>query len=291
MPNESYVWTPPGVTSTQAKEFLAIRSGLPRYIRPEIAGWIKQSANPNNLAPLNDLLRFQTVCRTNLGFVPGEYILWSTFIELMIKHWDEKILTNYIHFVLSEINVYRVEPPAIQGRAQSLEEILVNGGSSWAVGWVQGRYGLLERIPAGVVDAVEGVVTAAGHASGLLRQAWDMAFGATKNPSHAYFDAVKAVEVLSCPLFSPNDREPTLGKDINVLRNKPESFSFVMTGSKRSTPVEKLLSMMELLWHSQTDRHGRGDYQDVSEAEAQAAVLLASTLVGWFSQEYVQRVS
>lgn len=31
------------------------------------------------------------------------------------------------------------------------------------------------------------------------------------------------------------DKEPTLGKDINVLRNKPEAFEFVMEGSRFTT--------------------------------------------------------
>lgn len=285
-----YVWTPPGASENDLGSFLTLRTGIPDYLRHPVIDWLKGGCHSSDPGPLEQLLRFQAVSKTNLGFQSGMFFTWKSLIELM-DVWPEQTLTNYVHFVLSQRNVYRSTPPNLDSVATELESVLAVGGSSWAVGWVQGRFGLVERVPAGVADAVQSVISAAGRASSLLQQSWEMAFGANRNPSHAYFDAVKSVEVLSCPLFSPNDQEPTLGKDINVVRNKPEAFSFAMTGSKHGTPTEKLLAMMQLLWHSQTDRHGSSDYQDVSEAEAQAAVLLASTLVGWLSQGLVQRAA
>lgn len=73
----------------------------------------------------------------------------------------------------------------------------------------------------------------------------------------------------------------SLGKDINVLATKPEAWTFALSGDQS---VERLLGAFRLLWHSQTDRHGREDYEDVGVDEAQAAVLLATAIVGWLSQ-------
>ncbi len=140
------------------------------------------------------------------------------------------------------------------------------------------------------MDVVQDTLSSADKASELLRSAWESAFGVNPKPSHAYYDAVRSVEVLSCPLISPNDGNATLGKDINVLRSGANKWQFAMSGSRTSSPVEHVISMMQLLWHSQTDRHGRADYEDVSLAESQAAVLLASTLVGWLSKGMLTRI-
>jgi hypothetical protein len=48
---------------------------------------------------------------------------------------------------------------------------------------------------------------------------------------------------------------------------------------------------MKLLWHSHSDRHGHGDYVGVTAEESQAAVLLASTLVGWFAKGLVTKAA
>ena len=50
---------------------------------------------------------------------------------------------------------------------------------------------------------------------------------------------------------------------------------------------------MELLWKGQIDRHGTDDAStplSVSQAEAEAAVHLAVTLVQWFTSGAVSRI-
>lgn len=285
---DTYVWTPPGATPEAIEKFLSLRPGIPDYMRESVIDWFRRGKYNHETADIGFLLRYQTVAKQDIGMRAGAHVKHGELSQFL-RTLDQETFASLIHFLLSEIHLpngrYR------DARAEALQKILAEGGSSWMVGTVQGRLGLVERIPSAVAATVENVISSADKASGLLQKAWELAFGANKSPSHAYFDAVRAVEVLSCPLFSPKDKEPTLGKDINVLRNKPTGFEFVMSGSKQATATEHLLSMMQLLWHSQSDRHGSDDYQDVSVEEAQAAVLLASTLIGWFSKGMIRRVS
>lgn len=280
-----YVWTPLGASPDELTEFLTLRPGIPRYMRESVISWITDHEVERGYADTAFILRFQTAAKIDLSITRG--LMSGADLGTFLRRMVSNNFANLVHFILSDYSVtFDGKTPK---RVRLLEESLSSGGSSYTVGVIQGRFGLMDRVPAAVADTVEEVISSAGKASSLLSSAWEKAFGMNKNPSHAYSDAVKAVEVLSCPLFSPNDRLATLGKDINVLRNGEANFQFVMPGSQHTTAVQHVVSMMQLLWHSQTDRHGEENYASVSEEEAQAAVLLASTLVGWFSKGMVSK--
>ncbi|MGP5220415.1 hypothetical protein [Arthrobacter rhombi] len=281
-----YVWTPLGASSDELTEFLSLRPGIPGYMRESVLGWIRNGKSGREMTGSEFLVQFQTASKTNLGISAGMRISHDEMSKFL-RSLSGDIFSNLVHFILSELVVNQHGDSG--RRAERLEAILSTGGSSYAVGMVQGRYGLVERMPTAVVDTVESVISSASKASSLLSKAWELAFGMNKSPSHAYIDAIKAVEVFSGPLFSPNDSHATLGKDINVLRTGEANFEFVMIKSGNSTSLQHVLSMMQLLWHSQTDRHGDANYESVSAEEAQSAVLLASTLVGWFSKGMVSR--
>lgn len=282
-----YVWTPLGASSDELTEFLTLRPGIPTYMREPIIQWVIGGAaktSGGHFYTTGFLLRFQTVSKTNLS-IEGTAINGSN-LQALLRAFPDHTLANLVHFVLSEVSVPLHGQNTV--RTSSVEDILSSGGSSYTVGLIQGRFGLMDRVPAAVADTVEDVISSAGKASSLLSSAWEQAFGMNKNPSHSYYDAVRAVEVLSVPIFSPNDKLGTLGKDINVLRNDQSGkFTFVMHGGS----TEHVLAMMKLLWHSHTDRHGHADYAGVTAEEAQAAVLLASTLIGWFAKGMVTKAA
>lgn len=235
---------------------------------------------------MSSFVRFQTASHIDLGIHSPSARYPHDVLETLIQFPDD-VLIYYIDFVLSHTRVWNTGAPI---RFHELQEILRRSGSNWMVSERQGRYGLVERVPAGVAQAAQHVMSPRDLASSKLREAWDQAYGATPSPSAAYHDAVKAVEILTAPLISPKNNISTLGTDIRDLRNGKHKWEFVMAGSKHATSVEHLVSVMELLWHSQSDRHGHEDYKDVTSEEAKAAVLLASTLVGWFSQDALRRV-
>lgn len=64
-----------------------------------------------------------------------------------------------------------------------------------------------------------------------------------------------------------------------------------MEREPESTPSRQVLvDIMEMLWHSQHDRHGGQTNApgDVSQEEAAVAASLAVTLVHWFEAELVK---
>lgn len=278
---------PPGLGPEEAEAFLSIKRGIPVAARDEISAWLVDNKYNHESVSWEFMTAFQTASGLDLR-VGHQKLLSAGEARKYFRGLDETTLTYLLDYVISDFHVKEPQYRA-PSRVSSLQKILDASGSSWTLGERQsGRYGLLERIPGAVVHVVDQVLLPADRASALLRRAWDGAYGVSTTPSHAYYDAVKAVEVLANPLISPRDRDATLGKDINVLRGQAAKWKFAMAGSKQASAVEHVISMMQLLWHSHSDRHGAEDYADVTLAEAQAAVLLASTLVGWLAQGALQ---
>ncbi|MCT1438623.1 hypothetical protein [Brachybacterium paraconglomeratum] len=236
---------------------------------------------------ISEYLAFQTSMRRNLGLNPIERAPISQ-IRKWISELSSETLEALVDYRLSNSLPYPTYDPEPRGNVAELGTILQSGGSSWTVGNRGGRWGLVEAIPSAVINIAQSLMAPDQKASALLSEAWSYAFGIDKEPSFAYYSAVRAVEVYSCPLISPNDVAATLGKDINVLRNKPTDWKFVLDGEES---VERLTSMLRMLWHSQSDRHGSADYRGVDIEQAKAAVLLATTLVGWLSQGHLKRAS
>lgn len=283
---EDFAWTPPGLSDEEASSFLELREGIPKNARAEVIRWLIRDKYDHETVDSHEYLQFQTALRQSLGLDPVKLLRVST-----VRNWlaalDDATLTALVDFRLSTSSPRPSFDPQPRNQVARIKEILASSGSSWTVGDRSGRWGLVEALPEAVFDVARAVVSQSGQASGLLSSAWTNAFGVHKRPSHAYFDAVRAVEVLSCPLISPRDRAATLGKDINVISNRPDAWVFALAGKH---PVESFLETLRLLWHSQTDRHGHQDYEDVGIDEAQAAVLLATTVVGWLSQGLLKRV-
>ncbi len=281
------MWTPPGASATELEAFLALRKGLPSHANESIHRWLVENRSENEYMKWSFMLEFQQAARVDLGVRAADLARVSDVLQVFRK-LSETHRTWLVDFELSKMSVSR-PGYADPKRVQDLRKILRDSGSSWTVKGVRQRYRLVEELPGAVFDIVESTLSSADKSSELLRSAWDAAFGVNPRPSHAYYDAVRSVEVISCPLISPKDLNATLGKDINVLRNSPQKWRFAMAGSKDSSSVDSVLKMMQLLWHSQTDRHGRADYEDVTLEEAQAAVLLASTLVAWLAKGMLSR--
>lgn len=282
--SSEFIWTPPGLDEQSVREFLSLKEGIPESANASIYRWITGNKYESEMMHVPFLINFQNALREDLG-LRSETFHRVSAVKEFLHQLDQQTLAYLVDFILSDINTNL--PSA---KANSMQDILRSAGAGWAVGPRNGRFGLVKVLPSGVVETAEYVVSQNDQAGGLLQSAWDAAFGINKRPSHAYYDAVRAVEVLSTALISPNDRHATLGKDINVLRNTPAKWSFVLNGSKKEpSSVERVLSLMQLLWHSHSDRHGREDYEDVTVEQSQAAVLLASTLVGWLSQGMLKR--
>lgn len=169
-----------------------------------------------------------------------------------------------------------------------LRELLRLGGSAWTV---SKNVRSLQRRVDGTVQTTFGTTVAeAGQAgSAHLREAYANAFGMHPNPGQAYGDAIKAVEAAGAGVVIPADTKATLGKVIDAMRTNPSQWRVAIDAPGGANHI---VSMMDLLWTGQTDRHGRPQgTTPVTAQVAEAAVFLASTPVYWFSRALVERPS
>ncbi len=291
MNTDDYTWTPPGVGAEALKKFHTPAIGIPSHARARLHRWIVQEKESYELLDFGFMLDFQANYRQDLGLNPLARISVQKMLDYLSK-LEENTFAALVDFVVSKEYPGPTHNPEPSGRTAKLADVLERSGAGWRVGNRNGRWGLLETLPSEVSVIIEGTISQAGRAGDLLASARENAFSIDKRPSYAYYDAVRAVEVYSCPLISPKDKNATLGKDINVLQNKPRAWTFALAGNESGDlAIEQLIGTLRLLWHSHTDRHGREDYENVTQAQAEAAVLLAAAVVGWLSRGLLTRVS
>lgn len=277
-------WTPLGATEEELETFLTLREGLPDYMMEAVIGWIRaRKANERGYVSWGFLIDFQTASKTPLG-VPDGTRSGFTDLAAFLRKLRPQTMANLLDFILGTIPL-----KGYDGWIGPLEKVLATGGSSWAVGVRGGRNGLVARMPSSVVDVVAAVTSASDRAGVKLAQAWDKAYGPDAEPTDAYVAAIRAVEILICPLVSPKSDRATLGTVIRDLRNQGGSWSFAMKHGDGTDTSTEVVAVLQLLWKGQNDRHGSGDYADVTIEEAQAAVLLASTIVGWLAKGMLRR--
>jgi hypothetical protein len=107
-----------------------------------------------------------------------------------------------------------------------------------------------------------------------------------RNPSASYRCSVRAVEAAAGPVLTPSDPRPSLGKMNAALRDGMSKWHFTFKMESSVAPKNVLLQMMQLLWTNEYSRHVDADSAiplHVSQKEAESAVILALTLVSWFT--------
>jgi hypothetical protein len=172
----------------------------------------------------------------------------------------------------------------------TLKTYLLDAGSAYTVtGAGNGKCYLTDRVPEGVEVAA---AAAFRHANGgdRLARAWEAVFGINPDPSNGYRLAVKAVEDAAIPVVCPQDTAATLGKVIGEVNAGSWKLPHLREDSNAPTH-DVLVGMMKTLWVGQHDRHGGPSpvgEPAVTQDEAESAVMLAVTLVGWFETGKVQ---
>lgn len=167
-----------------------------------------------------------------------------------------------------------------------LDKALEEGRSVWTVG-VDGekRFELQQRQSNEMTEVMRQAMTTGGRPAEHLRRAWSKAFGREADPNGACDEAVKAIEVVAKPVVSPNNARATLGTMIADMRNKPSKWE---TTSEADDDVDRIISMMQMVWQGHY-RHGDETQPiDVSDEGAIMVVQLATVLVEWFRSGHVR---
>jgi hypothetical protein len=172
--------------------------------------------------------------------------------------------------------------------AISLEAILHQCRSKWAVREVSGVVRLSGRVAEGVQDVAENLITTAGTAGRHLRDSWEAIHALAPDPPKAYASAIKAVESAARPKVLPQNLQATLGT-IKTQMFRDGNWRLPLVASPEHATPNLPLEMTRALWEGQTGRHGEDEYKDVSYAQARAAVMLAVTLVDLYSEDIIER--
>jgi hypothetical protein len=134
-------------------------------------------------------------------------------------------------------------------------------------------------------------VLSVGSAADLLKIAWDALYALHSDAPKAYRHAIAAVEAAAHGIIQPKHSTATLGSMLGQLRSQPHQYTLAIPGPSRTGDIAPLIGMLTLLWEGQTSRHGgKAPTRMETREEAEMAVLLAVTLVHWFTTGAVRRV-
>lgn len=266
--------------------------GIPRHLSRVLREWLGDAlGNLSRDDQIEVLLRM----RLDLPKIPDHrpldqvYEICATSFKLTIIDAVLPFCDDFDQTVNRMREFTNASLPGPQGQwncAQRLRRLLGLGGSVWTVS--TDNRSLVRRVNQTVETAVaEATSDPNAAASRHLRQAYGKAFGINPEPSTSYRKSIQAVESAAWPHVTPQNAKQTLGSMIADLRQRPEKWTVVIHSD---SGVERVRSMMELLWQGQIDRHGQVNLQQVTEEAAEAAVFLAATLVQWFNSGAILRV-
>lgn len=282
------VWRPLGFAGEDAVPYDTLVDGVPSWMTQSFWNWVqvkvtltKRYSSGNSYTYVNhELVReIERVCRVACGYNGKDLHDGVAALRRAFEAQDRSL--RLADFLLSRT----------RSGDSDLDRILLESGSAWRVGVRAGRPGLVRRVPEGVQVAVDRIVATGQRAGVRLAEAWGSAFGPDPDPSRAYLLAVKAVEDAAIPVVASSDASATLGKVLSIMKAQ-EGWSLPATRQHPSaTGSAVLLGMLQMLWTGQSDRHGGRDEHSVpiTQAAAEAAVLLAVPLVQWFTSGAVSR--
>jgi hypothetical protein len=259
--------------------------GLPPWLFQSVATWLNDIVYPDASGYPNEaLLRdAEAVLHLNppLNWRDGGYSAISTVLNRMQTDGD---------FALDFLDYFISTPWTDARLAVQLDQILTRGGSSWGVHPVEspGIFQLVRREIGPVNEAIADVRPVSQRAHAHLMQAWSKLMGRNPDPSTAYREAIRAVEVVAAPVVIPDDELATLGKIIRAMQDKPDKWTVDLVEATSG----QVADMAAMIWQAQFDRHGTHDENvplNVSHEQADAAVHVAITLVRLFAGGHVRR--
>lgn len=277
-------WRHWGLDPDEITDYSALREDIPEYLEPSLWGWVRHAITTDYGYTSDtdaDLIRqFERELKVPIPW-PGTGridVVWA----IRQAYADRPLRDTWrlINYLLG----YGHAPGGV------LKTYLLESGSAYTV--LAANHGmcyLSKRVPEGVQVAADAVFQQPNGGK-RLAVAWQEAFGVNPDPTKAYSEAVKAVEDAAIPVVCPNDTSATLGSVIGQVNAGTWKLPHLREHSNATTH-DVLVGMLRTLWTGQHDRHGGPStvgVPAVTQDEAESAVLLAVTLVGWFETGKVQ---
>jgi hypothetical protein len=253
--------------------------GTPAHLKGPLVAWFSDNAYDGVASTI--ALRLRIDLRSpELSSQPGE-------LDALIRKatpYPDQFLDVIDLFLLLNHREY-----SHRSAADDLDRILTIGGSLWRV--AADQRSLEQRVDETTRDAATAVINQQTNASSHLASAWHYCYGRNPNPSRAYSESIKAVEAAAIPVVSPRNSRATLGTVLRELDNTQSRWQLSIKGSDGTGSITPLLSMIRLLWHGQSDRHGGlTPTTPPTQSAAEMAVHLGVTLTQWFQSGAVERI-
>jgi hypothetical protein len=257
--------------------------GIPSWMYQSVCQWIDSAIyvqQGQRMAPSEEILLVaEASLHRAFNWSDGPFSARNSVLNLVKQNGELGL--DLLDFLLA----YAPERTAVK-----LNGILIRASSAWEVrpAAEPRNFELVRRVLGPARDAIDDIRPVSERAHAHLTVAWGRLMGRNPDPSSAYREAIRAVEVVAAPIVTPNDTTATLGKIIKALRDKPEKWEVNLT---EATP-EQVTEMAAMIWQSQFDRHGTHDESiplSVSQDQADAAVHITIALVRLFAGGHIQR--
>jgi len=277
-------YVPFDASPEEIEERQVLRDGVPESMRPALIAWLYTTMRPQSGYVRRE--KFDELSNNlDLTFgLPEDFTgsLRSDECRTLLGRVNDRQLLRIADYLLFAESSFPMHHDA-------LGSVLTQGRSKYQVAKRGKGYRLEERVPEGVKVAAEAIISSGTTAGRLLERAWMKVFDLTPDDSGAYSHAVKAVETVALDTLGITKETATVSDAIRAIEKRESAWRLPFQREHTEYPSRNvLLGMLKSLYRGQRDRHGSEAYSDVTHDEAQAAVLMAVTLVGWFSGGLVQ---
>lgn len=261
-----------------------LRPGVPRSMRAPLLTWIVRGmARDYGTVDMSVFHDMENNLDFSFGLPPTvSGALDMAYARTLLNELNDQVLLRVVDYRLSKVSGF-------EGSDVTLQEILQQGRSQYGVVQRDHSFRLSLVLPEGVQSATEQVIAESGVAGRLLGEAWEKLYDLTPDDSAAYALAVKAVEAAALPALGISKATASVSDAIRKIEASGASWMLPFKREHTQYPSrEVLLAMLKSLYRGQRDRHGSADYSAVTHEEAEAATLMAVTLVGLFARDLVQ---
>ncbi|QYM76930.1 hypothetical protein [Leucobacter luti] len=277
------VWIPWDADESEIQQRMTIREQIPKELYAPIQAWaIKHVGRDAYGWTSGD--RIHMLCSAvQFPFLDGTIradnrMKADFFVESAAALGDDWLL-RLVDFLLHESEYYSNSYP---NSVENLIWHLDHTGSAVEVARVDGAYRLSNRLVSGVEEAgLVATEAAPGVAGRHLSAAWDAIRALDPDTGKAMTEAMKAAEVAVASVVAPKDDRLRMAKYVNRLKDK-QDWDLVLDQRDDGHPDHHslVIGALETLALAQQNRHGG---EDPTFGQAQAHVMLASLIVGWFS--------
>lgn len=282
----SDVWVPLGRRSGDVPLDDSLTPGVPGYLAAPLRRWVAQQLEHRAAPSLREAINL------NLHLdLPAPHLFASLFSgsgpsgDYLPDGEPLLDITDAVLKFGKAVHNAHVWEKAVA----ELEQTLRTARSQWRVN--ANRSGLELRVARPATIAAAAVIRSApDEASGHLIAGWTAAYGRAPDPDRAYDEAILAIEAVACPLISPRNTRATLGTVLSDLRNQESQWELTVGDPAGvATGISPLTAIMTLLWTGQSRHAGGANSRRQTQAEGEAAVHMATTVVQWLNTGVLRR--